>query len=167
MASIRTAREMLLHALADIYDAEHRFLEGHRQMRARVRDARLRDMLERHSGETEGHIRTLQQAFAKLGATPERDREPCRGAIGLVEEAATLMRESSAPVIDSLVACAASKVEQYEIVSYRDLIEAACAMGHRPVARLLERNLHEEERTAERLQQASSRLIEQAVRASE
>jgi ferritin-like metal-binding protein YciE len=164
MAAIKTAGEMFMHELSDIYDAEHQFLEGQRQMSAKVRDDKLRQMIDRHSEETEGHIRNLEQAFEKLGATPER--EPCKGAIGLVDEAATLLQESTPPVTDSLVVGAASKVEHYEIVSYTDLIEAANAMGHQDVAKLLEKNLRQEERTADRLQKASPRLLKLAMKAS-
>ncbi len=161
MAVIKTAEQMLLHELGDIYDAEHRFLDGQRLMADKVSDDKLKKMLERHSEETQEQIRTLEQTFEMLGARPER--EQCMGASGLVSEAGKLLKESRPPVIDSLAAGAAAKVEQYEIISYTDLVEAARAMGRADVARLLERNLKQEQKTAERLEKESPRLLERAM----
>jgi ferritin-like metal-binding protein YciE len=163
MAAIKSAEQMFLHELTDIYDAEHRFLEGQEQMAAQVSDEKLRQLIEHHSEETQQHIRNLEQVFSALGANPER--EQCRGASGLVSEAGTLLKSSKPPITDSLVAGAAAKVEHYEIVSYTDLIETAKAMGHTDAAKLLEQNLKQEQKTAERLEKESPRLLKQAMAA--
>ncbi len=163
MATIQTGEQMLLHEMADIYDAEHQFLEGQGKMASTVSDDKLRALIERHSQETQQHIENLEQAFQLLGASPER--EQCRGASGLVGEAGTLMRQSKPPITDTLVAGAAAKVEHYEIVSYTDLVEAARAMGHADVAKLLERNLKQEQKTAQLLEKESPRLLKRAMAA--
>jgi ferritin-like metal-binding protein YciE len=161
MASIQTAEEMFVHELVDIYDAEHRFLEGQEKMVAQVSDSKLKQLIEHHSEETQQQIRNLEQVFKALGASAER--EQCRGADGLVREAGTLLKESKPPITDSLVAGAAAKVEHYEIVSYTDLVEAARAMGRAEVAKLLEQNLKQEQKTAERLEKESPRLLRRAI----
>src|SRR5690349_468683 len=92
-------------------------------------DKRLKEMITVHIDQTKGQIQNLEQVFQTLGEQPKR--EMCDGAKGIVTEGQKLLRETSgAPQIrDCAIAAAASKVEHYEISSYRGLITAADLMG--------------------------------------
>src|SRR5437762_2265889 len=121
---ISTAQEKFVHELADLYDAEHQFLEGQRQMQQKASDEKLRTMIRQHIGQTEEQIKNLEQVFGVLGEEPKR--QPCSGAKGLVEEAAKVMDEAEKDELrDALIGGAAAKVEHYEMVSYADLITGA------------------------------------------
>jgi ferritin-like metal-binding protein YciE len=163
MASIKTAKEAFEHELADIYDAEHRFLEGQKEMTAQAGDEKLRTMIETHMKETEEQIKKLDQVFEELGSKPEK--QACKAAQGLVAEAAAVMKEAKAPAKDSLIAGAVSRVEHYEIAAYTGLVEAARSMGQSQVAKLLDANLKQEERTAQLIEKDSPRLLKQLVKA--
>jgi ferritin-like metal-binding protein YciE len=162
MASIKTAEEAFEHELADIYDAEHRFLEAQKEMSAQADDEKLRTMIETHMRETEEQIKKLEQVFEEMGSKPEK--QACKAAQGLVA-GASVMKESEAPAKDSLIAGAVSRVEHYEIAAYTGLVEAARTMGQSQVAKLLEANLKQEERTAQLIEKESPRLLKQMVRA--
>jgi ferritin-like metal-binding protein YciE len=161
--AIKTAEDAFDHELADIYDAEHRFLEGQKDMTAQVDDEKLRTMIETHMKETEQQIQNLEHVFEEMGSKPEK--QTCKAAQGLVAEGATVMKEAQAPAKDSLIAGAVSRVEHYEIAAYTGLVEAARSLGQTQVAKLLEANLKQEERTAQLVEKESPRLLKQMVKA--
>jgi ferritin-like metal-binding protein YciE len=163
MASIKTAEEAFAHELADIYDAEHRFLEGQKEMAAQADDEKLRSMIETHMKETQEQIKNLEQVFEEMGSRPEK--QVCKAAQGLVAEAASIMKEAEAPAKDSLIAGAVARVEHYEIAAYTGLVGAARTMGQTQVAKLLEANLKQEERTAQLVEQESPRLLKELIKA--
>ncbi len=78
-------RRVLLHDLGDIYDAEHRFLEGQQRMVQEATDQRLRRAIQEHTEQTQQQSQNLDQAFRELGQEPRR--QPCGASIGLVREA--------------------------------------------------------------------------------
>src|SRR5947209_4721196 len=132
---IATTEEKFVHELADLYDAEHQFLEGQTQMERRASDDRLRTMILEHIVQTRGHIKNLELVFGILGEEPKR--QPCSGAKGLVEEAHKVMEEAGSDELrDSLIGGAAAKAEHYEIVSYADLITGAEIRGQAKVVSL-------------------------------
>ena len=152
-----------MHELGDIYDAEHQFLQGQREMRDHTTDATLKEMIGTHIEQTQEQIKTLEGVFQALGEEPKR--EPCAGARGLVSEAKKMLEETKgAPrVRDLAIAGAAQKVEHYEIVAYTGLIESAEQMGQTEVVSLLQRNLEQEESTARLLEENSPMLLEKAA----
>jgi ferritin-like metal-binding protein YciE len=164
--AIKNMQAMFLSELGDIYDAEHQFLEGQQKMLEAATAPKLKQMITKHIGETEGHIRNLEQVFQILGETPQR--VPCAGAKGLVTEASKLLRETaSAPEIrDYAIAGAAAKVEHYEIVSYEGLISAAKEMGAEPVVKLFQQNLQQEQKTAQLIEENEPMLLQTALAAA-
>jgi len=83
----------------------------------------------------------------ELGLQP--DRTTCDGAKGIVTEGQKLFKQTSdAPeLLDCAIAGAASKVEHYEIATYRGMIQSADLMGQREIVsrradRTLERSTY-------------------------
>ena len=154
---ISSSEEKFNHELADMYDAEHRFLEAMGKMREMASDPKLQGLLEEHMQQTEQQIANLGQVFSEIGKEPER--QECMGAMGLVDEASKMMQEAgSAEIRDSIIAGAAAKAEHYEIVGYADLIDGAELMKKRKVVNLLTRNREQELTTARKLERISPRL---------
>ena len=154
---INSSEEKFEHELADMYDAEHQFLEAMGKMRRMASDPKLQAMLAEHMEQTEEQIRKLQEVFSVLGKEPER--KECMGAKGLVDEATNLMQEvGTRELRDAVIAGAATKAEHYEMVSYADLIDGAEMMKKRKAVRLLTENREQEVSTARRLERISPRL---------
>ena len=154
---ISSSEEKFQHELADMYDAEHRFLEAMGKMRDMASDEKLQMILEDHMQQTEQQIANLEQVFSEIGKDPER--EECMGSIGLVDEATKMIEEAgTAQIRDAIIAGAATKAEHYEMVSYADLIDGAEMMKKRKAVNLLTRNRDQEVATARKLERISPRL---------
>ena len=154
---ISSPQDKFMHELADVYDAEHQFLEAMGKMRDQATDAKLQAMLEEHMQQTEGQIRNLEEVFAEAGSSPER--QECMGAKGLVEEASKMMQEAGTDELrDAFIAGGATKAEHYEMASYADLIDGAEMLKMRKAAKLLTENREQEISTARRLERLAPKL---------
>lgn len=159
---ITSPREKFVHEIADMYDAEHQFLEAIGKMREKASDGKLQTMLEEHMQQTEQQIANLEKVFEETGERPER--QECMGAKGLIEEASKMMEEAgSNEILDSIIVGGATKAEHYEMVSYADLIEGAELLKLRRAAKLLTENREQEVSTARRLERLAPRLSKAAA----
>lgn len=151
-------RELLLHGLKDMYDAEHRFAEALRESAERTKDRTLTDGLRRHREVTLEQIQRLERCFAEVGERPER--EECAGAEGLIDEYQTFVRKEQpdAATHDLFAAGANLKVEHYEIAAYATMIDLALRLDLGECANMLTENLREEEAAAAELEMASRKL---------
>ena len=163
---ITSTRELFLHELAKIYDAEHRFLEGQAVMVDRATDGELQNSIENHILQTRQHIGNLEQVFRELGE--ESRRETNEVAQGLVSEAQAGMQETESDALrDCAIDAAIIKVEHFEIASYRGLVPGARLMGQSKVVDLLNANLGQEEETAQIAEQSAEKLLQNAMEAEE
>jgi ferritin-like metal-binding protein YciE len=160
---IKTLDEKFMHELSDIYDAEHRFLEAQQEMMKQAKASELKQMVNEHIGQTHQQIKNLEQVFELLGERAKRVK--CDGAAGIVSEGEKGLKEAKdAPEIrDCLIAGSASKVEHYEISSYRGLIEGAQLMGQQEIVKLLQENLKQEEQTAKKIEASAPKLLQKAM----
>jgi ferritin-like metal-binding protein YciE len=155
---MKSTREMFVHELADLYDAEHQFLAAQHMMHSKATDAKLKTMIKEHIAESEQQVKNLERVFGTLGEQPKRQH--CDGAEGIVSEGKKAIAEAGTPqMVDSLIAGGATKAEHYEMVSYADLIEAATLLRLKSAIPLLEKNREQEVRTARRLERTSPRLM--------
>lgn len=160
--TINTTKEKFLHALGDIYDAEHRFLEGQQQMLGLATDQTLRASIAQHIEESQQQIRNLEQIFTLLAQPPKR--ETCDASNGLVLEAQKSVQHAGNEAIrDCLILDSLSKVEHYEMAAYRSLVIAAQYVDNGEVKLLLQEILKQEEDTAHKLEMAAPMLIEYAM----
>lgn len=158
---LANAHEVFMHALGDIYDAEHRFLEGQREMVQKATNQSLENAIQDHIGQTEQQIDNLERVFKELGEEPHR--EPCEASQGLVEEAQHDIEEAQTNAArDALINTAVAKVEHYEIANYRGLLTGARLMGHTRIVNLLEENLRQEEETAWIAENGAEELLRKA-----
>ncbi|HMQ31652.1 MAG TPA: DUF892 family protein [Chloroflexaceae bacterium] len=165
--AIRTLEEKFIHDLADIYDAEHRFLEAQQQMLQQASAPQLKTMIQEHMDQTRQQIGNLEQIYSQLGSRPIRIK--CDAAAGLVTEGQKGLQEAQAnpAVRDCMIAGSVAKVEHYEVASYRGLLTAAEGMGQAQIASLLSQNLQQEEQTAHMVEQSTPMLLQQAMSAQE
>lgn len=145
-------RGLFDHELRDLYDAEKKLTRAVTSMAKKVKDPELKASLEEHAGVTEGQVARLEDVFAAVGLKPRR--EPCKGIDGLIEEFKRFAEEEkpAKPILDIFAAGSAEKVEHYEILSYKSLIELANKIGLEDVVPLLEQSLAEEEEAASKLE---------------
>ena len=164
--SIKSLEEKLFHDLADIYDAEHQFLEAQQQLAEQACVASLSAMIREHIRQTEGQIENLQRVFKLLGKRPKRVK--CAGAAGLIKESEKALKEAESDALrDCAIAGGLAKVEHYEMSTYRELVVLAQHLGQGEAVKLLRENLLQEEQTAQRVEQSLPNLLSQTQRARE
>ena len=165
---VANTQELLLHELCELYDAEHRFLEGQVEMVHRATDGELQSSIENHIYQTRQHIRNLEQFFRELGEEPRRETNEV--ARGLVSEAQEGIEEAQSDALrDCVINATVVKVEHFEIGSYRVLISwARLMMGQSMVVDdLLQTNLQQEEETAQIAEQSAEGLLLEAMQAEQ
>jgi ferritin-like metal-binding protein YciE len=166
MATMDDLRDLLIHELQDLYDAEHRITKALPKMRKHASAPDLQDAFEAHLQETEGQIDRLERCFDLLDEPAKRKK--CHGIVGLIEEGEEEMDEdASAAVLDAALIGAAQKVEHYEIASYGTARTHAELLGEHDVAGLLQETLDEEGATDEKLTSLAEAGINEAAAAGE
>jgi ferritin-like metal-binding protein YciE len=136
--------EDLLHdELKDIYDAEKQLTKALPKMVKKASALELKDALQAHLRETEGHIDRLEQVFEQLGL-PVRGKK-CEGMQHLLAEGNEMIADAENDATrDAVMIAAAQKVEHYEIASYGTIRTWATLLGKTDIAALLEDTLEEE-----------------------
>jgi ferritin-like metal-binding protein YciE len=159
---VTNAQELFLHDLRELYDAEHRFVEGQQEMAEKANAQDLKGAIQNHIGQTEQHVRNLEQVFRELGQEPERATNEV--AQGLVSEAREGMQEAQTDALrDCAINASVIMVEHFEIGSYRGLANAAGVMGHTEIVHLLNQNLSQEEETASIAENSVGELLRKAT----
>jgi ferritin-like metal-binding protein YciE len=155
---IETMEHLFVHALQDIYYAEHQIEKALPHMVDKASDAELKRGFRTHLRQTRGQIKRLDQAFKKMRRSPQGHR--CPAIDGIIDEA----NEVAADVADKMVLnaaliAAAQAVEHYEIARYGTLVAWAKLLGRNDVARLLATSLREEKETDKKLNGIAKRKI--------
>lgn len=140
---IHTMDDLFVHTLRDIYYAEKRILSALPHMIDKATDPGLKRAFQSHLGETEGHVRRLEEVFRIHGA--EAKSVSCPAIDGIIDEADDVAGEvADKEVLDAALAAAAQAVEHYEMTRYGTLIAWAKRLGRSDCAAVLQRNLDEE-----------------------
>ena len=159
---ISNAQELFVHELGEVYDAEHRFIEGQQEMIEHATDENLESAIQEHLGQTRQHAVNVERVFTELGK--EARRETNEAAQGLVSEAQEGIQEAQSDALrDAAIVSAVIKVEHFEMGSYRSLVTAAHLMGQTEVERLLRENMDQEEETARIAENSAEELLQKAM----
>ena len=140
---IHSLDDLFVHTLRDIYYAEKRILKALPTMVEKASSATLRQAFQSHLGETEAHVKRLEEVFRLHGV--EARTVKCPAIDGIIAEAEEVASEVADPeVLDAALAAAAQAVEHYEITRYGTLIAWAKRLGRNDCATVLQRTLDEE-----------------------
>ena len=163
---IGDAQELFVHELGEVYDAEHRFIEGQQEMAENAIDQDLKGAIQKHLAQTREHAVNVERVFSELGQ--EAHRETNEVAKGLVSEAQEGIQEAQGDALrDAAIVSAVIKVEHFEMGSYRSLVTAAKLMGQTEIERLLRENMQQEEETARIAEQSAEELLSKAMQEGE
>lgn len=163
--AISNVQGLFVRELCEIYDAEHRFLDGQVKMVHRATDHELQRSIENHIAQTRQHIADLERLFRELDEAPRRETN--EAAQGLMSGAERGIEKAQGDALrDCLIDAAVIKVEHFEIGSYRGLLTGArLIMGQPTAVDLLEANLRQEEETAQIAEQSAETLLQKAMQA--
>lgn len=140
-------REFFVDQLKDIYWAEQALTKALPKMKEAASSKKLAKAFEKHTKETEGQMRILEQVFELMGEKAEGKK--CEAMAGIVKEAEEIIKdtEKDSYTRDAGLVLAGQKTEHYEIASYGTLVEFAKQMEETKVAELLQKILDEEKKT--------------------
>jgi ferritin-like metal-binding protein YciE len=161
---IETMEDLFLEQVEDLYDAEKRLVKALPKMAEASTSQTLRQAIESHLMETEGHVTRLESVFRALGQDPKG--QTCDAMKGLVSEGEDIISDiDQSPLRDAGIIAAANRVEHYEIAAYGSARTFAEILGLHEAATLLEQTLQEEKNADQKLTQlAESMINDQALR---
>jgi ferritin-like metal-binding protein YciE len=148
---LNSLTDVLVEELADLYSAEQQLVEALPALAAATHAYELREAIEAHLGETENHVRRLEEAFGDLGFKTV-PAQTCKAMRGLIQEANDTIKAKGDPVaIDAALIGAAQRVEHYEIAGYGTARALAGELSLSEVSGLLDQTLEEEARADKQL----------------
>lgn len=143
---LNSAKDLYLHELRDLYDAEHQLLEALPKMVEAASTPTLKRALSHHAQVTRQQVRRLETIFGGLGEAP--DGEKCEAMKGLIEEGDEIIKAETngngSAVKDAALISAAQRVEHYEMAGYGSARDLARVLGFTDAAELLQTTLDEE-----------------------
>jgi ferritin-like metal-binding protein YciE len=144
--------------IKDLYHAEKQLTKALPKLIKKATDSNLKMSLEAHLGETEEHVRRLEEAAGLLGIKPSG--KVCHGMMGIVEEANEHTGElKPGALMDAVIIECAQKAEHYEICSYGTLCVWGTILGEGEVVNLLKQNLADEENADLKLTQIAESVV--------
>jgi len=139
----KNLEDLFEDGLKDIYWAEKALLKALPKMEKNATATELKQAIQKHLKETEGHVKRLEECFAALGQKPKAEK--CDAMAGLIEEGESIIEETTVGhVRDAGIIAAAQKVEHYEIATYGTLAAFSKVLGRKEVLDLLLETLDEE-----------------------
>ncbi|QAA80915.1 ferritin-like domain-containing protein [Aequorivita sp. H23M31] len=140
---MKNLEELFEHQLQDLYSAESQLVKALPKMVENANDAKLKKAFEDHLEETKEHKTRLEEICKELKIDPKE--ETCKAMQGLVKEASDFMKEvKDKEVLDAGIIAEAQRVEHYEISGYGTAVRYAKELGHKDIAKKLQKTLDEE-----------------------
>jgi ferritin-like metal-binding protein YciE len=150
--------DLFEHALKDIYYAEKKILKSLPKMIKAAHDSGLKDGLEAHRVETEGHVEKLEQVFAILGKAPKAVK--CEAIDGILAEADGVLKDfGKTKACDAAIIFSGQAVEHYEITRYGSMHAWAKSLGMDEAEEIIESILIEEKAADEKLTELAEARI--------
>lgn len=149
--TIKTLKDLFIHALSDVYSAEKQLTKALPKLARAADQEDLVNAFKTHLEETQGQIERLDKL---VESTPDVriKRIKCLAMEGLVEEGQEMIDGIEAgPVRDAGLIAAAQKVEHYEIATYGTLCALAEKLGYTTAKQLLGETLQEEKNADKKL----------------
>ena len=151
-------RKLYVEELRDLYNAENQLVKALPKMAKGTSSDELKQALEDHLEQTEGHVERLEEIFEGLDENPKG--KTCKAMKGLVEEGSEILKEEGEEsVLDAGIIAAAQKVEHYEIASYGTVRTWAKLLGEDEAAELLQETLDEEGEADKLLNQLAEEIV--------
>lgn len=143
-------KDLYVHELRDLYNAEKRLLDAIPKMADRASMDSLKQALKSHLEETKRHCNRLEQIFEDLGEKPSG--ETCEAMQGIIEETQEVLdSDGGDSTIDAGLIAMGNRIEHYEMAGYGTARTHARNLGFEKHADLLQQSLDEEGKADEEL----------------
>ena len=152
MAMLKSLRDLFIHSLQEIFDAEKQLLDALPKMVQAASSEKLQAAFSEHLQQTVGHVERLEAIFKSLEVSGHGGS--CAAMKGLIEGGTQAIdQDADAALHDAALIAAAQKVEHFEIASYGTAATFAELLNASEAAELLKETLEEEKDTDQKLTQ--------------
>jgi ferritin-like metal-binding protein YciE len=142
-ANLDSLRKLYVDQLEQLYSAETQIAKALPKMIDNATDSDLKNALQTHLHETEGHVSRLERILNRLQGSV--DSKKCKGIAALITEGEDVIKDTAdESVRDAGIIAAAQKVEHYEMAAYGTVRTFAEILGNEQDASLLDLTLEEE-----------------------
>lgn len=156
--NLNSLEDLYVDQVRDLYSAESQLVKALPMMAKAASSPELRQAIEMHLRQTEGHVQRLEQIAQGLSTRPSG--KTCKAMEGLIAEGQEVLKEKGdKAVIDAAMIAAAQRIEHYEMAGYGCARTYANQLGRTQDVQLLEQTLNEERRADEQLTQIAERSI--------
>lgn len=140
---MKTLKDLFEHEIKDLYSAEKQLTEALPKMVNAATDKKLKEAFADHLEETKSHFDRIQSICQKLDINPTSTK--CKAMEGLIKECEGMIKEDADKDVKDvgLIACA-QRVEHYEISGYGTAVRFAKELGHKDIAKELQKTLDQE-----------------------
>ena len=153
---------LFLHGVKDIYYAEKKLTKALPKMIKAAKSQDLIDALTSHLGETEEHVRKVEQVFSHLGLEPSATK--CDAIDGIVEEAESILEDfGDTPACDAAIIFAGQAAEHYEITRYGSLRTFGEVLKYDEINKILSEILEQEKDADEKLTEIAEDRVDYAA----
>ena len=162
--NVKNLEDLFVATLQDIYYAEKKLVKTLPKLAKKAASPQLKEAIQSHLTETEGHVSRLEDVFAAMDKKPTAKR--CEALEGLVKEADEVMAEiEDERTLDAAIISSAQTVEHYEMARYGTLVCWAHELGMHDSAALLQATLNEEKAADHKLSELAEDTINQKAAA--
>jgi len=157
-----TPRDLFFDQLRDLYSVETQLAASLPRLVTLTASPELRELLMRHTDQTDQQRAKLIGIFDLHGLAPGNDK--CKAMEGLIEGGDAHLKEVSEPTTRDLMMVAhCLRIEHYEIAAYGITQRLAEGLGLSTEARILKEILAEEEREALSLRVLECPIFNEAI----
>ena len=162
--TIKSLDELFHETLKDLYFAEKKLVKTLPGIVKKAVSPRLKEAIQDHLSQTEGHVMRLEEVFAMMDKKPVAKK--CEAIEGLVIEADEVFAEiEDVETLDAAIISSAQTVEHYEIARYGTLVCWARQLGMDDVEAVLHKTLDEEKAADQRLSGLAEEYVNQKAAA--
>src|ERR1700720_3152724 len=106
---MESLHDLYLSELSALYNAEKQIVKALPKMIAKTESPELREALEDHLEETNGHVERLEQVFEMHNESPKKQK--CKGIDGILAEGDELVGRDAVPAVrDATIISAGQRV---------------------------------------------------------
>jgi ferritin-like metal-binding protein YciE len=162
---LNSFQDLFVYEIEDLYDAENRLTKALPKMADAATSSQLKQAIEQHLTETQGHVSRLETIFREMNMEPKR--ETCEAMKGLISEGEEVVEAKGDPdVKDAAIIAAAQRVEHYEISGYGTARSFAQRLGLTQAANLLQQTLDEEAAADKKLNEIAESAVNRQAAAA-
>lgn len=156
-ANLQDLRELYINSLQKALDMEQQITKALPKMIDKTSDPQLREGLQTHLQETEGHVSRVQSILQQM--TGDAKTTSCKVMSSLASEGAAMIKDAADPsVCDATIIAACQQVEHHEMAVYGTLRTWANLLGENAQAQELEMILNQEKHADHVLSSVADRV---------